>query len=292
MAEANFTWWQLVWRPVLKGLRSVAVIYVGVLVVMLLLENYLVYPGTTASQSWAAPPKEVIDEVQDVDLVTASGTKIHGWWLPCPDSDRTLLYFHGNGGNLSHRGGSVAKLRKILDTAVFMIDYPGYGKSQGTSSEAGCYESATASYDWLTQTQNRDPKQLIVYGASLGGGVAVELASRKPHGALVLVKTFTSLPDVAAGQYPWLPVRWLMHNRMPTIDRIASVGGPVFICHGDADRLIPFAHGQRLFAAAAEPKMFVRLPGQDHDESLGEGFYVTLKSFLETHLPSAVAEPK
>jgi uncharacterized protein len=263
---------------------------VGVLVVLLLLENYLVYPGTTASQNWMPAP---IDEIQEVDLVAESGTKLHGWWLPCPGSERTLLYFHGNGGNLSHRGGSMVKLRKVLDTAVFMIDYSGYGKSQGTASEAGCYESATASYDWLTRTQNRDPKHLIVFGASLGGGVAVELASRKPLGALVLVKTFTSLPDVAASKFWFLPVHWVMRNRMASIDRIHSVDGPVFIAHGDADSVVPFKLGEQLFAAASEPKMFVRLAGQDHDESLGADFFAPLKTFLEMHMPAAaVTEPR
>ncbi|HEX3315140.1 MAG TPA: alpha/beta hydrolase [Gemmataceae bacterium] len=290
MSEARFTWQQLVWRPVLRGLKSVAFIYVGVLVLMLLLENYLVYPGTPATRDWMPAP---IGDIQDVDLVTESSVKIHGWYLPCPNSERTLLYFHGNGGNLSHRGGSMVKLSKALDTAVFMVDYPGYGKSEGSTTEAGCYESATAAYDWLIQTQNRDPTQLILYGASLGGAVAAELATRKPHGVVVLVKTFTSLPDVAANQYPFLPVRWLMRNRMATIDRIRSINSPVLIAHGDADHLIPFAHGQQLFAAALEPKIFVRLPGQGHDESLGADFFLPLKTFLNTHLPTAaVAEPQ
>jgi uncharacterized protein len=286
VSEAQFTWRQLVWRPVLRGLSSVAFIYVGVLVVLLLLENFLVFPGTTAAQNWAPSPS---DEIQDVELAAASGTKLHGWWLPHSTSERTLLYFHGNGGNLSHRGGSLLKLRKILDTAVFIVDYPGYGKSQGSASESGCCQAATASYDWLTKTQSRDPKQFILYGASLGGGVAVELASRKPHGAVVLLKTFTSLPDVAAGKFPWLPVRYLMRNRMASVDRIGSIGGPIFIAHGDADQIVPYALGQRLFAAASEPKMFVRLAGQDHDESLGEDFFVPLRSFLETHMPVAEA---
>jgi uncharacterized protein len=290
VAETGFTWWQLVWRPVLRGLQSLVFIYVGVLVVLLLLENYLVYPGTTASQNWVPAP---IAEIKDVDLVTADGTKVHGWWLPCPGCERTLLYFHGNGGNLSHRGGLMVKLSKILETAVFIVDYPGYGKSQGSASEVGCYQSATASYDWLTQTQNRDPKRMIYYGASLGGGVAVELATRKPPGAVVLVKTFTSLPDVAASKFPFLPVRWLMRNRMASIDRIRSVDSPVFSCHGDDDHVVPFALGEKLFAAALEPKRFVRLPGQDHDESLGEDFYRPLQGFLDAHLPAAaVVEPK
>jgi uncharacterized protein len=290
VAEAKFTWWQLVWRPVLRGLRSLAVIYLGVLVVLLLLENYLVFPATTASQSWAPMPSA---EFQEVELVTESGVRVVGWWLPCPDSDKTLIYCHGNGGNLSHRGGSMLKLRKLLDTSVFIIGYPGYGKSQGSPTEAGCYEAATASYDWLTQTQNRDPKRMIIFGASLGGGVAVELASRKPHGAVVLIKTFTSLPDVAQSKFPWLPVHWLMRNRMPSVDRIRSVDGPVFIAHGDADQVVPFALGEQLFAAASEPKMFVRLPGQDHDESLGDDFFVPLKTFLDAHMPApAVSEPR
>jgi uncharacterized protein len=290
VSEARFSWWQLVWRPVLRGLKSVAFIYLGVLVVLLLLENYLVYPGMTAARGWWPRP---IEEIQEVDLVSEDGTKLHGWWLPKPGSERTLVYFHGNGGNLSHRGGPMVKLRTILDTSVFLFDYPGYGKSQGSTSEQGCYQAATASYDWLTQVQNRDPKKMILYGVSLGGGVATELASRKPHGVLVLVKTFTSLPDAAASHYPFLPCRWLMRNRMPSIDRIGKVEGPIFMAHGDDDHVVPFALGEQLFAAAPEPKMFVRLLGQDHDESLNEDFYVPLKAFLDTHLPTAtVAEPK
>jgi fermentation-respiration switch protein FrsA (DUF1100 family) len=260
---------------------------VGVLVVLLLLENYLVYPATTAAQHWMDPPPNV--EIQDVELVSASGVKLHGWWLPHPTSDRTLYILHGNAGNLSHRGATMVGLRDILDTAVFIIDYPGYGKSAGSPSEAGCCEAATAGYDWLTQTQNRDPKRLVLYGESLGGGVAVDLASRKPNGALVLLKTFTSLPDVAQGRFPWLPVRYLMRNKLPSIDRIGEVKSPIFIAHGDVDSVIPYELGERLFAAAPEPKTFVRLPGQDHNDKLDAAFFVPLKQFLDTNLP--VAEP-
>ena len=284
MAEARFTWQQLVWRPILRGLRSVAFIYVGVLVLLVLLENYLVYPASTAAQSWVPQPQG--SDIQDVELVSPSGAKIHGWWLPHPTSDRTLYILHGNAGNLSWRGQTMLELRRILDTAVLLFDYPGYGKSEGSPSEAGCYDAATVGYEWVTQKQNRDPKKLILYGESLGGGVAVELASRKPHGALVLLKTFTSLPVVAAGRFWFLPVGWLMRNRMPSIERIGSVTGPVFMAHGDVDTVIPYALGQRLFEAASEPKTFVRLPGQDHNDGLDGEFFVPLRQFLDAQLPA------
>jgi fermentation-respiration switch protein FrsA (DUF1100 family) len=254
-------------------------IYVGVALMMMFLENRLVYQPA-GPEMWTAPP---IPEIQDVQLRTADGDTIHGWWLPETKSDRTILYLHGNAGNLSHRGGSIAKLRTLLNASVLIIDYPGYGKSSGAPSERGCYQAADAAYDWLVREQQRDPKKLVLFGASLGGGVAVDLASRKECQALVLVKTFTTLPDVGARQMPWLPVRWLMRNRFDSRTKLALCKQPVFIAHGDADTLIPFEMGRELYESACEPKAFLAMPDCDHNDPLPQEFFDELKKFLEAH---------
>jgi fermentation-respiration switch protein FrsA (DUF1100 family) len=240
-------------------------------------ENRLVYRAKKARREWVEPPSP---EIEDVYLFSADGSRIHAWWLPCPGSGEALLYLHGNAGNLSQRGGSMLKLRHLLGTAVLIPDYPGYGKSAGRPTETGCYQAADAAYDWLTQEHKVDPQNILLYGASLGGGVAVELGSRREHRALVLVKTFTSLPDAAKALHPWLPVHWLMRNRFDNLARIRSCQRPVFIGHGDADRYVPYVLGQRLYEAANEPKHFFTMRGDGHNDRMPEDFFKSLRSFL------------
>src|SRR5262249_54030964 len=156
-------------------------------VVLMALENWLVYYPTSASQEWHEPPNA---RVQDIELLSADGTRIHAWWCPVEGARGALLYCHGNAGNLSQRVGSVAGLQHILKESVLIFDYPGYGKSGGKPSEAGCYAASEAAYQWLVDKQQIPPERILLYGGSLGGGVAVDLASRRPCRALVLVKTF------------------------------------------------------------------------------------------------------
>jgi len=266
------------WRLLARWTTLLALSYAGVLLVMMFLENWLVFRPLRASDDWQPAPAP---DIQDVYVSTADGTRIHAWWLPKTDSAQALLYCHGNAGNLSHRGGSILKLREILQCSVLIFDYPGYGKSEGRPSERTCYAAGQAAFDWLTKTQAIDPEQILLYGGSLGGGIAVELACRNPYRALVLAKTFTSLPDVAQDLHPWLPARWLMRNRCDNLCKIASCKKPVFITHGTADSLIPFKHGQALFAAANEPKEFFVLEGGDHNDPLPPQFFRALTRFLE-----------
>lgn len=181
---------------------------------------------------------------------------------------------------MSYRRDSIAKLREKLGESVLIIDYPGFGKSTGRPTEQGCYAAADAAYKWLTTTKGIAADNLVLFGASLGGGVAVDLASRKPHRALILVKTFTSIPDVGQSIYPFLPVRWLMCNRFDSLSKIDLCKSPIFIAHGDADTIVPFALGERLYQAAPQPKKFLRLKGADHNHMLPEEFFTELKSFL------------
>lgn len=253
--------------------------YLGVTMVLLFLENKLLFHPVKASQAWLPPPPDV----EEVELEGA-GERIHGWWFPRDTAASALLYCHGNAGNLSYRGQMARALAQELGVALFLFDYPGYGKSSGKPTEAGCYAAADAAFDWLV-AQGYPPEHVILYGKSLGGGVASHLAVRRPHRALVLVKSFTSIPDVAAELYPFLPARWLVRNQFDNLRRLPRCRRPVFIAHGDCDRLIPCAHGQRLFEAANPPKSFLLMPGVDHADPPTPDFFPELRHFLETHAP-------
>jgi fermentation-respiration switch protein FrsA (DUF1100 family) len=253
--------------------------YVALVSIMLFFENWLVYHPTPASLHWVDPPSP---DIEDVQLTCADGTRIHAWWWPAKDSDQALLYCHGNAGNLSHRGKSMVKLRECLGVSVLLIDYPGYGKSDGRPTEHGCYLAADAAHAWLTDNKKIPAKKIVLYGGSLGGGVVTELASRKDHRALVLLKTFTSMPDVASSLYWWLPVpiQLVMRNRYESANKIGSIHRPVFIAHGTADTLIPYSHGVRLFEAANEPKSFYSIPDGGHNDGLPDDFFTSLREFL------------
>jgi uncharacterized protein len=252
--------------------------YLIVLIGVVMLEDRLVFRPVRAGQVWATPHDL---NVQDVELRTADGTRIHAWWCPCEGSDGALLYCHGNAGNLSYRAGAIAALREALHQSVLIFDYPGFGRSDGDPSEAGCYEAADAAYDWLTRAQQVPPERLLIFGKSLGGGVAIDLASRRPHRALILAKTFTSMPELAQHLCPVLPARWLAHNRFDNLAKIPLCTRPVFITHGDCDSLVPFAMGERLFEAAGQPKQFFRMAGCEHNDAMSPGFFAALRRFLE-----------
>lgn len=274
------------WSPrrlLLRWLFLAGCVYLGVLLLLMFLENRLVYHPATAARDWWQPPPK--SDIQDVELRSADGTLIHGWYCPHPSSPGAVLYFHGNAGNLSHRGHSIVKVRDILKSSVLIIDYPGYGKSGGNPSEKGCYLAADAAYAWLRDEKKFPGENILLFGASLGGGVAVDLAAREPTRALVLVKTFTSAPDVGAHFYPWLPVRWVMRNRFNNLEKIGKVRAPVFIAHGDIDEVVPFRLGKKLYEAANEPRAFFLLEGQDHNQRLGEDFFRALIPFLDQNAP-------
>lgn len=261
----------------IRGVVILAILSLGAVLVMQWLENRFVYPGSTAAESWAACP---VDDYEDVWTVSADGTKIHGWYFPGPGPDVVVLA-HGNGGNLSHRATYAIELREVLKASVLLFDYPGYGKSDGRPSESGCTAAGDAMIEWLAREKGIPKNRHILFGESLGGGVAAELATRHEHKALVLTKTFTSLPAAAKVLFPILPTDWLMTNRYETIRKLPSIHTPVFIAHGTADRLVPFHHGEELFAAANEPKAFHRMEGQEHNDRFTPDFYRELKAFLD-----------
>jgi pimeloyl-ACP methyl ester carboxylesterase len=254
--------------------------YVVIMLVMMLMEGRLIYHPETAGESWVASPDSAIEDVY-FDLPT--GERIHGWWLPRPGSDRVVLYCHGNAGNLSHRGSVLRRWADVVDGSVLIFDYPGFGRSTGGPSEQSCCAAGEAAWNWLVTEKQIRPGQIVVMGTSLGGGVATELARVHDCRTLVLVKTFTSVPDMAQSVAPWLPARYLVRHKFDNLAKLPQIHLPVFITHGTVDSVIPFAHGERLFAAANEPKEFVPLPGENHNEDVCAEMFARLQQFLAAH---------
>ncbi|MET0052037.1 MAG: alpha/beta hydrolase [Candidatus Thiodiazotropha sp.] len=233
----------------------------------------LVYAALLASLYWnqsnllylpsraiAATPEQIGLEYQDVTLRSADGVTIHGWYLGHENPRATLLYMHGNAGNIGHRLETLALFHQ-LGLSVLIIDYRGYGESGGAPSEAGIYQDAEAAWRYLTEERNLDPSQVILFGRSFGGAIATYLASRHPHKALVLESTFTSLPEVAAHHFPWAPVNWLATESYDTRQRLSEITGPVMIIHSPDDEIVPFAHAETLFRLAQGEKRMVVLSG-------------------------------
>jgi fermentation-respiration switch protein FrsA (DUF1100 family) len=257
--------------------------YAGIVVVLLLLEDWLLYHPSRADGT--PPPAGVA--VEDVSLTSADGTPLDAWWSTPPGwkpADGAVLFCHGNGGHLGHRRG-VFPHWLDMGQAVLLFDYPGFGKSGGTPSEVGCYAAGDAALAWLTEAQRVPAGRVVLYGGSLGGAVAIELARRHPCRALFLVSTFTSFPDMAHKVVPWMPGRWLVHNQFDNLGKIAHCHVPVFVVHDRGDDLIPFSQGERLFAAAAEPKQFFATTGIHHNDQPGSDVYPALRRFLEAHAP-------
>jgi fermentation-respiration switch protein FrsA (DUF1100 family) len=270
-------------RRVCRWAFFLIALYVGVVLVFWLLERKLVFHPCSPAESWNAP---VDPDTRDVEIAGEHGSIVHGWWLPPRDpAAGAFLVAHGNGGNLSHRGQLAADLRRTAGAGVLVFDYPGYGKCEGRPTEAGCYAAGEAAYRWLAAAANVPENRVILLGESLGGGVAVELATRHEHRALVLVFTFTSLPAAAKYHFPFLPTHTLMRTRFDNLAKIGRCRRPVFVAHGTDDRVVPFWQGEALFAAANEPKEFLRLEGLGHEIPLGDDLCVPLAKFLATYAP-------
>jgi pimeloyl-ACP methyl ester carboxylesterase len=269
-------------RRIARLLAAGAYTYVGVLIVLLALENRLLFPGATFSGEWFEPPAGLA--VEDVELGSTDGNVIHAWWAAPPGwrpRHGAVLYSHGNAGNLSARGHSVLRWRREANRAVLIYDYPGYGRSTGKPTEAGCYAAAEAAYDFLVGRRQVPPEEVILLGSSLGAAMATDLAVRRPHRLLVLINPFTSFPDMAQKVVPWLPARWLVRNRLDNLGKIGKCPSPVFITHGTADQVIPFGQGKRLFAAAPEPKRFYPREGDPHRHPEDPGFFGAVLAFLD-----------
>jgi uncharacterized protein len=271
---------RLLRRFLLRLAIGAAAIYVLVTLLFMALEDHLLYHPVRADNRWIDPPDDCA--FLDVYLKISGGIQIHGRWYPREGAKGAVLYCHSRAGNLSLAllPEAIKEWQRETGNSVFIFDYPGYGRSEGSPSEDGCYAAADAAYDWLVRNQQVAAHNILIVGWSLGAAVAVDLASRKPHRTLVLISPFTSFPEVAQHDYPILPARWLAHNRFDSLGMIGQCTRPVLIVHGTHDRTVPFTQGERLFAAAKEPKRFVKVEGANHGDAVLVGFIDALQEFL------------
>jgi fermentation-respiration switch protein FrsA (DUF1100 family) len=231
------------------------------------------------SRRMEGDPGDVGLAFEEVPFFAEDGTRLYGWWIPHPEATGTILYCHGNAGNISTRLNVCAGLHQ-LKVNVFIFDYRGYGHSRGWPGEIGLSRDARAAYEVVrARYDDADEPPVIIYGASLGGSVAVALAAEKPSLGLILEGAFTSSIDVGEYWFPWLPVRLIARYRFDALSKIMAMHIPKLIAHSPRDRVIPFDLGNQLFNAAPQPKTFVSLDGE-HGEA---GWEQTPRFFSELH---------
>ena len=243
---------------------------------MLFEERLIFQPLNFAEDNW----QPVGLDVEDVYLSAADGTKLHGWYVPHDEPMAHILFLHGNAGNLTHRADVLRDLQQ-LGASVFILDYRGYGKSEGSPNEQGVLQDARAARTWFAERSGIAENDIVLLGRSLGGGVAVDLTTDVIPRALILESTFTSLPDVAAHVYPFLPVRWAMSTRFDSQTKIVEYTGPLLQSHGTADAIIPFEFGKRLHDACPSPnKQFMTIQGGGHNDYQPAEYFSALRKFL------------
>lgn len=219
-------------------------------------------------------PKDWGLSYEPVRLKTISEKNISGWYLPHPEAEKTVLFFHGNGGNISHRGDSIYIFHK-LKLNILIIDYIGYGESEGHPSEAGLYQSADAAWNYLIKKTKAE--NIIIFGRSLGGAVAVDLASRVKSGGLILESTFSSVRDILNIIMPNFSSFIYLRYSMDSLSKLKTVDVPLLIIHSEEDEVIPFQLGQKLFFAAESEKEFLQIYG-----SHNSGFMQSIKRYMQT----------
>jgi fermentation-respiration switch protein FrsA (DUF1100 family) len=220
----------------------------------------------------------------DVSFTADDGVRLHGWFVPC-ESDVSWLWFHGNAGNVSGRLENLRLLHDELGVNVFLIDYRGYGRSEGSPSEDGTYRDADAALAYLLSRPDVDPERIVYFGRSLGAGVAVELATRRPPYALILESPVPSIQDMVRHHYRFLPIGWLIRTKYDSLSKIGSVRVPLLVLHGDRDEVVPFKGGQKLFEAANEPKRFYTIEDAGHNDTYlvgGREYFRALREFVES----------
>jgi len=233
---------------------------------------YIFFPETAITQT----PQAAGLLFTEKTFQTSDGITLHGWYMPQRKASFTLLHLHGNAGNIGDR---IEQYRRwhAMGLSVFAFDYRGYGQSDGLPSESGLYEDARAAWKLLTQTLGIAPGRIIIAGRSLGGSVAAQLASEVTPAGLALETPFTSIPDMSADQYPWLPLRWLVKNRFDTEQALGKVKAPLLLISAREDEIVPGWMDERLFEAAPGEKLRGMLPGGHNDfDNVSKGSYIKL----------------
>ena len=264
-ARGSVVWDNIVRTLLLISLTGVAV-YAVLIAYVCLFQSRLIYFPNIPSRALTVMPTEIGLDFEEVRITTADRIELHGWYVAAGAGAPTVLFCHGNAGNISHRLDWL-EIFHDMGLAVFLFDYRGYGQSSGTPDEQGTYLDAQAVWDYLTNTKRHSPKSVVIFGESLGGPIAANLAKDVSPGALVLASTFTSVPDLASNFYWFLPVRLLARFHYPTAEYMARVHVPTLVIHSRTDEIVPFSHAEAIFRRANERKQLLEIRG-DHNSAL------------------------
>lgn len=239
------------------------------------------------------PSKEIVFnptdaglEYEDIFFLTDDNLRLNGWFIPSENPQGTLLFCHGNAGNISHRVEIIDIFRK-LNLNVFIFDYRGYGRSQGIPNEQGLYQDAREAYQYLLGRPDVDKEAIVIYGKSIGANVAINLASKVDAACLISESGFTSAYDMGKKLFPYLPIKWMITIKYDALEKIKDITIPKLIIHSRDDEIIPFRLGERLFEAAPQPKEFYQMRGS-HNEAIfmnREEYSSRVNNFLSKYLP-------
>lgn len=247
-----------------KTVLAMAILYALVVALMWAFQDRLLYLPNAGREHIATPADRGL-AWEEVTLTTEDDVALHAWWIPAPAPRASLLFFHGNAGNISHRLESIAQFQR-LGLSVLIVDYRGYGRSEGRPSESGTAMDARAAWYWLRDEAEQEANEIIVFGRSLGAAVAAELAAHLEEqqttpAAVILESPFRSVPELAQQLYPFLPARWLARINYPVETYVARISVPLLVIHSRDDEIIPFAEGEAVYRAAQEPKQLLELLG-------------------------------
>jgi hypothetical protein len=243
-----------------------------------LIERFVFFPDPVL----IGTPRSVGLAYEDVEFPASDGVRLHGWFVPGPRAE-TLLWFHGNAGNISHRLDQLRLLHDLVGAGVFAIDYRQYGRSSGSASEQGLYADAQGALSYLLGRTDVDPHRLVYFGQSLGSAVAIDLATRRSPRGLVLETPFLSLRAMAGTILPG-PLSAILPAAFDNLRKIERVGAPVLFIHGDRDEIVPYEQGRRLFAEAKPPKAFYTVRGAGHNDPYivgGDSYFRRLREFID-----------
>lgn len=265
----------------IKLLISLAIIYAGVCVVVYVRQPRLLYqPSSTIHKT----PSDINLDFEEVTLASGKAGEVSAWYVPAKNERGTVLFCHGNGGNISHRLYSIEQFHE-LGLSVLIFDYNGYGHSSGSPSEENTYQNALAAWEYLTKERKKSPGRIVLFGRSLGGAVALWLSEQVKAKALIIESTFTSVPDIGKHHYPYFPIRTLSWYDYNSLKRIKTIRLPILVIHSKDDTLIPYSHGRALYNAGPEPKQFFELKG-DHNNGFvltGDRYVNKIDTFLKEH---------
>lgn len=265
-------------RGLRKWLIYLTIFYVLFVGLLALNENYLVYPGSNASRgNW-----EPSFKFEEINFQSGDGTNLVGWYMPLEGADEYVLLCHGNAENVAQSAQhSGLKFQAALNANIFVFDYRGYGKSEGSPNEEGVLSDAEAALNWLNQRTGTKPDDIVLVGHSIGGGPAVHLAAKYGGKALYLQRTFASIVEPAQSKYWFVPVSLIMQNRYESARKIKGCEVPLHQSHGDLDSLVPIESGRKVFDnSAAKHKQFFVNKGKGHWHQLPLAYWQSARDFL------------